>query len=235
MAIIEDNGFIAFAEKLFKYIAARIFTIRRVIIFELDLEEPVKKVDCQIKVSLRLASKNDIESMNKEDFDYDQKGKKHSRERLKRGDRCILALHNDQIIGYVWVMEGQMELSIDNLVPLPKNKAYVYKGFVAEQYRGKRVLNYLDKFLIEELKKEHKKCLLKTVDINNTQAVKASVRMGFKKAGNVIQFRILGQDHDYISKEDLLYLRTPQKFALDKLRTVVEPTSANDGTDPNTV
>ena len=209
LAIIEDEGFIAFAKKSVEFIATRIFTIRRVIIFELDLEEPVKKVDCQINVFLRLASKSDIESMNKEDFDYDQKGKKYSRERLKRGDRCILALHNDQIIGYVWVMEGQMELSIDNHVPLPKNKAYAYKGFVAEQYRGKRVLNYIDKFLIEKLKKDHKKCLLTTVDINNTQAVKAKVRMGFKKAGTVIQFKILGQEHDYISRKDLLYLQTP--------------------------
>ena len=65
-AIIEDNVFVAFAKKMLKFIVARILMIKRAVIFELDLEETVKKVDCQIKVSLRLASKNDIESMNKE-------------------------------------------------------------------------------------------------------------------------------------------------------------------------
>ena len=40
---------------------------------------------------------------------------------------------------YIWIMKDYMELSELNRVPLPKEKVCIYKVFVLNEFRGKRV------------------------------------------------------------------------------------------------
>ena len=206
----EESAFSLF-KKILKYIKAKIFKISKVIIFELALVKSVSKVATELELSFRMASEKDINSMDEKHYGYDSKGKQYSKDRLAKGDKCILALHNDKIIGYIWLMKDHMELSQYNHIPLPKNKAYTYNGFVLKKYRGKRVHAAMYAYIVDMLKKDGKRFVISEVDEANKPALKTknNERGEFRKIGKIIQIRFLGLKYDYIKKKELKYLQTP--------------------------
>jgi len=183
------------------------FFINKLIIFELDIENPKKIIPSPVNLSFKICKKNDIDSMDNDLYDYNEKGRRYSKNQFDKGDRCILALNNDRIIGYVWIMKNLMELSIYNHIPISTKRSYIYKGFVLEEFRGKRVLNAIDKYVIDLLKEEGKKFIVTTVSIYNKSSLRARERLGFKRVGEIIQIRFLGIKYDYIPEKELKYLQ----------------------------
>jgi len=204
--VISEEGITSFFRKVLKFIALNLVRIRRVNIYELNLEDSVRRILPQVKISFRLAEVTDIESMDEENYGYNSEAKKYSVERLKKGDECVLALYNGKIAGYMWIMKGYMELSQFKHIRVPKNRAYIYNGFVLKEFRGKRILNAMDTFVIEKLRKEDKKYLVTTVAQDNKSPVKARDRMGFKKVGEIIAFKALGYQYSYVPKKSLDYI-----------------------------
>ena len=135
-----------------------------------------------------------------------QKRKKHSKERLEKGDKCVLAIHNDEIVGYSWAMKDAMELSQFNLIPLPENKVYLYNAFVVEEFRGKRVNGAMRQYFDNILINEGKTTIVATISKYNKPSIKSAERMDPKKIGKVTQIRFFGLKYDYISKKDLKLL-----------------------------
>jgi L-amino acid N-acyltransferase YncA len=185
------------------------FFINKLIIFELDIENPKKIIPSPINLSFRICKKKDIDLMDNEFYDYNEKGKKYSKNQFDKGDRCILAINNDRIIGYVWIMKNHMELSVYNHIPISTKRSYIYKGFVLKEFRGKRVLNAIDKYIIDLLNEDGKKFIVTTVSIYNKHSIRARERLGFKRVGKIIQMRFLGLKYDYIPKKELKYLQSP--------------------------
>jgi 4-hydroxy-tetrahydrodipicolinate reductase len=75
----------------------------------------------------------DIEEMDERLYDYSKNAKQYSIDRLEKGDRCILALYNDKIIGYIWVMRDTMEITQFKHISLSKNMTaspYIIPFFV---------------------------------------------------------------------------------------------------------
>jgi L-amino acid N-acyltransferase YncA len=192
-----------------KYIGYKTISIQRLIIYELDLNNFIEKQDTQIEIIFKVASENDLDSLDKEHYHYSDYGRQWLKHQQTKGDRCILAIKKGKIIGYVWIMKGKMELSINNCIKIPQNKVYIYNGFVLNEYRGKRVLNAIDYYIIDILINEGKKFILTTVATNNKPSIHARKRIGFKKIGNITQFRFFGLNYDYISKKDFKYLQKP--------------------------
>ena len=203
---ISDEGLFIFLRKAIKLMAFNIFRVRRVIIYELALENHEGKILPEIEISFRPARRADIESMSVELFGYNHKATQYSLERLDQGDECILAVHNGLIAGYVWIMKDSMELSQFRHIRVPKDKAYIYNGFVLKEFRGKRILNALDGYVIEKLKREGKKFLIATVAHDNKPPIKAQERIGFKKVGEIIGLKALGYQYSYIPKKSLDYI-----------------------------
>jgi len=208
--IISEEGIFFFFLKVLKYINTNICSISKGILFELDLEKSYPKVAMELELSFRLASKKDIDSMDEEHYDYDEDSKQYAKDRLAKGDRCILALHNGRIIGYLWVMKDHLELALYKLLLLPKNKAYTYKGFVLKEYRGKRIHAAMYACIVDMLKKEGKRFVISAVDINNKPALKTKLknRADYKTIGTLIHIKFFGLKHDYIKKKDLLYIQS---------------------------
>jgi hypothetical protein len=192
-----------------KVFIANMFSIQKLIIFEIDLENPKKIIPSLINLSFRVGTKKDIDSMDYTIYDYNEKGKEYSKNQFDKGDRCILAINNDRIIGYVWIMKNYMELSVDKHIPISATRSYIYKGFVLKEIRGKRVLNTIDNYIIELLYREGKKFIVTTVADHNKSSIKARERIGFKIIGKIIQIRFFIIKYDYISKKDLIYLQSP--------------------------
>lgn len=207
LKVISDEGIITFFKKALKSAATKIFRVNSLIIFELDIESPVRKIFPSIELSFAIASEEEIDSMDEEHYGYDEKGKQYSKDRLKKGDKCILAVYGGKITGYLSAMKDNMELSQLNHIPLHRNRAYLYKGFVLEEFRGKRVLNALVAYMINTLKKDGKSFLVYTVAKDNKPSIKATERMGFKRVGQIIQVKLFGLRYDYISRMDLEYIQ----------------------------
>ena len=182
--IISEEGFFFFLFKVLLYINKNICGILITIIYELDLEKYVPKIVSDLELSFRAATKKDIDAMDEEQYGYDLKGKQFSKERLVKGDRCILVFHNDKIIGYVWVMNHrQMELSQFNLIPLSKNRVYLYKAFILKEFQGMRVANAIDDYISNMFKKPGKRFVVCKTEFDNNPAKKSRERGGFKRIG----------------------------------------------------
>jgi ribosomal protein S18 acetylase RimI-like enzyme len=181
--------------------------ISKTIIFELDLENSGPKNVTDLDLSFRLATKKDIDVMDKENYDYDKCAKQYLINRLEKGDKCILTLQDNKIIGYLWMMSNFMELTQLKHISLSKNRAYSYKEFVLKEFRGKRVHGTMYDHLIDMLKKDGKRFVVSTVDADNKSSLKTRRRGGFKIIGNIIRIRFFGLKYDYIKKKDLFYLQ----------------------------
>ncbi len=210
LRIISDDGMTQFFKKAMGFFAYNIFYMTTLIIYELDLEKDDKKIEAKIKLSFKMASWEDIDALEAKRHKMSHKMKKYSRERLEKGDKCVLAMYNNEIIGYSWAMKGSMELSQFNHIPIPEKKVYLYNAFVVNEFRGNRVNNAMRRYLTDNiLKNEGKTTIIGTIAKNNMPSLKSAKRMRPKKVGKIIQLRIFGLRYDYISKKDLQHLQVP--------------------------
>lgn len=209
MILSEENKF-SLVKKILKYAAGKIFKISKKIIFELDLKKNYPEVAIEQQLLFRLATQQDIDSMDEEHYDYDEKSKQYSKDRLKKGDKCVLAVLDNRIIGYLWLMKDYMELSQYNYILLSKNRAYTYKGFVLKEYRGKRIHAAMYKYIITMLKKERKRFVVSSVETSNKPGLKSKSRdrAKYEQIGKIIQIKFLGLKYDYINKKTLKYLQS---------------------------
>lgn len=205
--IISNEGILSFFIKLFRYVSTKLFKIVHLLIFELNIENFENIVSLETGLSYRLANEEDIESMDKEKYDYDRKGEKFSLDRLKKGDICALAIYKDEVVGYGWMMDKCMELSQDNYITLSDERVYFYKGWVIKDMRGKKIYNGIDNYLFNIAKGINKNVIVSVIAENNEASIKARKRLGFKVVGDIFQIRVFGMKYDYISKNNLQYLQ----------------------------
>ena len=177
METLSHDGFVTFVKKALRSVFRNVFFVKKSIIFELDIERPVRNIFPSIELSFAMASEEDIDSMDEEHYGYDEKGKQYSKDRLKKGDKCILGIHGGKIVGYFWAMKDNMELSQFNHMPLFIKRVYLYKGFVVEEFRGERVFNALIAYLINMLRKDGKSFVVLMVGKDNKPSIKATERM----------------------------------------------------------
>lgn len=195
-----------FNRKVFFIVVSRCFKINRLIIYEFNLKNQDNQLNSQINLTYRFATKEDILKFDAV-HGYTNKDKKYSIERMECGDECVLALNNENIIGYMWAMHGSMELAMNNIIKLPKDKVYIYKGFVWPEYRGRRVLNGMDSYLFDKIRAEGiVKSIVTTINVSNKSSIKARENAGWKIVGGILQIIIISKKICYISKTDLSYL-----------------------------
>ncbi len=188
--------------KAARFVWSKLFQYHHLILFQLDLNrtfQPVSPVD---GVSVRMCRREDVLSMNRKDHDFDEKAKRYVLDRMDRGDFGLLALHDNRIIGYAWMMKGFMELTQGRLLPVSKDRRYMYKVFVAEEWRGKRILARLDEQIINMLKNDGACSIITCIDQTNISCRRARDRMGFRAIGNMRGVTILGITFNHIAQKD---------------------------------
>lgn len=205
---ITEEGFYEFIIKFLRNFLYQFFRIAEEIIFELNLENFPDEFQPRMELSFQFASETDLHAIQNEIYGYNHISTKKAMERFHKGDKCLLALHQHTIVGYVWIMKSCMERSSSQYIHLADHRVYLYNGFVLEEFRGKRVLNSMDCFLIHKFKKEHKRSLVTVVPRDNTSSIRARERMGFKRVGHITVIGILGYEYGHIPKKDLAYLKT---------------------------
>lgn len=208
--ILSQEGMVSLCRKAVKYGVGKIFNITTMIIFELELKNIHPKAATDLQLSLRLAGKTDIDVMDEEHYNYNSIDRQCSKDRLSKGDKCVLAVLDNKIVGYLWVMKDCMALSPNNYILLSQNRAYTYRGFVVEEYRGKRIHAAMYNYIVNMAKKDGNRFVISTVDRSNKPArkTKSKDRADYEEIGKIFRLRFLGLKYDYINKKTLNYLQS---------------------------
>jgi hypothetical protein len=172
--------------------AARIFFVRRKILFESGLDEP-EPAQAGIPLLFRYGGEDDLSALTAPEFGYTREAREFGMERLYAGDRFVLAESEGDVVFYAWVMFRQMDLSCRNYTPLEPRQAYTYKLYTVPSRRGRRICPAYYSFLKRELRTMGYESVLAWVEAGNRPSIQAHTRAGFRKAGVIWHFTVLGR------------------------------------------
>ena len=121
---------------------------------------------------------------------------------LRRGDRCLLQLEGDQLVGFTWIAGSQLvHIEHGFHLNLPDHLAYNYHGFTAPTYRGKAFQAVRHLRLLELLGSEGKTGLFGFVDRLNFASRRGQAKSGYRQVGK-LTFRFHGpRVHQWLSLE----------------------------------
>ncbi len=204
----DKNYLITIVRYLPAYISSMVFRLQRQLVFELDITSPLVKVKPLIELSYRMANSDDIASMDEKKTNFIPERKRFFIDRLQQGDQCLLAFHKETLAGYLWLMKGAMELSRSVHLSLPDHRAYVYNGYVINEYRGKRVINALRSQWIDMLRAEGKTRLVATVYHDNASSIQTIIRSGYEKIGTIWQTRVMLLNFPFLPRKERRYLQS---------------------------
>jgi hypothetical protein len=199
--------FLSFIKKYILSLQRNILYFEKILIFERESNITIKNLS-NIKLSFKFTSENELDLLDEKKYFLNKKRKKYLFDRLKKGDKCLLAIFKKEIIGYLWIMYNEMELSDKEHISLPNNKVYQYNGYVINQYRGKRIIGALREYFVEKLKNDGKKYLYISIPSNNTSSIKGLNDTGKNKMiGNFFHIKFLFFKYNFISKKLLRYIQ----------------------------
>jgi hypothetical protein len=107
-----------------------------------------------------------------------------------RHDRCLAALHGDQLASYSWYacnsIGGQDHVGVS--MSYPAELAYMYNAFTHPAYRGRRLFGIGVKIAAKELAAKGVTKLITTVNSSNFASLQSCRRMGFNSLGQIWAF-----------------------------------------------
>ena len=108
-------------------------------------------------------------------------------DRVERGlDLCYGAIHGDRLASYGWyaLHSVEPEHGAGTALGLPRDMAYLYKGFTHPDFRGQRLYGACMGWALKALEERfgvHR--LLSFVYWNNTPSLSSCVRLGYERLG----------------------------------------------------
>ena len=108
-------------------------------------------------------------------------------DRAERGmDLCYGAIHGDRLASYGWyaLHSVEPEHGAGTALGLPRDMAYLYKGFTHPDFRGQRLYGACMAWALKALHERFGvKRLLAFVYWNNTPSLSSCVRLGYERLG----------------------------------------------------
>lgn len=103
---------------------------------------------------------------------------------LKGGDRCLLQLDGNALVGYAWLAASPLvELTWGFHFNMPDDTVYNYKGFTSPDYRGKGFQPLRHLKLLEYVKAEGRSRLFGYVDQMNLSSLNGLKKSGYERVG----------------------------------------------------
>lgn len=131
--------------------------------------------------------------------------------RFNRGDICVIAERDGQIIGMEWMQfNKEKEGGIDYAISLPEKSIWVHDAFVEPAYRKKRVWGNLISEIIKYCQRNSLSKVYTAIYSENEISMKVHSRYGFRFEKEIVYVRFMGIN---IIKEINLAL-IPQKTRL---------------------
>ncbi len=105
-------------------------------------------------------------------------------EGLRRGDRCLLQLDGERLVGYAWIAGSPLVHVEDGFhINLPDDTVYNFKSYTASEYRGAgfQALRHLQ--LLQRLEPEGKRRLFGYVNHLNLDSRRGVRKSGYRRVG----------------------------------------------------
>jgi RimJ/RimL family protein N-acetyltransferase len=156
--------------------------IRRIFLFVLETPRPsAKSIKAAERHTFRFATIDDLERY-KEDPVWDISDS--NIQTLKNGDRCLLQLDGDNLVGYAWLAASSLvEIMWGFHFNMNDDIVYNYKGFTAPAYRGMGFQPLRHIKLLEHVKETGQRRLFGFVDHMNLNSLKGLKKSGYKRVG----------------------------------------------------
>lgn len=171
------------AQALIDRIPGRPFQIAKLFILELP-EAPAKNM--RGFGGVRGAEPKDIPGMclleNKEEL---------FRKRFAAGDRCVVAVDGEQIVGYQWFSAEpfQVEERFNYKFEIPNDTIFSFDALIKPEYRLRGIWMLLQKFILETGLCMGRQKIRVFVDYGNNPSLKAHLRLGYVIVRQILVLR----------------------------------------------
>jgi ribosomal protein S18 acetylase RimI-like enzyme len=114
------------------------------------------------------------------------------RNRLKRGDLCIVLKHNGEIAGYTWADLQRVSDAACNF-PLERDEAYLYDAYIAPQFRGRGLAPYMRSECYKHLRATGRYCFYSISDFFNKPAIRFKRKLNAEMVRLYLQIKLGGR------------------------------------------
>ena len=137
-------------------------------------------------------SEDDLVFLEMPDMDYDESSLLYSRKRLAAGDKVILGRYGEDVVFYVWVSLGELQVVQDQFIKIPGDCAFTYKSWVRPDYRGKNIMSSSYILMAEWLYANGFRLIFTLIREDNIPSRNYAKKVGFIQRGTVTHLRVLG-------------------------------------------
>jgi GNAT superfamily N-acetyltransferase len=116
------------------------------------------------------------------------------RERLVEGDRCVVAIIDNRIVGYEWFSDSltHHEAAWGYRITIPGGFVYAYDAYIDPAYRNTGVWLRFKAHLADWMTARGKHGVLTFVDYGNWPSLRTHLRFGFEPTESVVALRVIG-------------------------------------------
>lgn len=151
---------------------------RRLLLLRRSLNEPLSAVDCQLPITmewLRPEGFGDYRSMRP------ATDPRELARRLECGQRCLLARHNQRLVGSMWVVSGSAKIAyLECELPLTASTVYLYEIYTHLHCRGRGIAPALINDVLRRCREEGMQLAIQAILPENRAALRANAKNGFE-------------------------------------------------------
>lgn len=114
------------------------------------------------------------------------------RQRLARGDLCIVLKHVGEIAGYTWADLQRVSDAACNF-ELRRDEAYLYDAYIAPQFRGRSLAPYMRAECYKHLRAVGRRSFYSISDFFNTPAIKFKRKLNAEIVRLYLQIKLGGR------------------------------------------
>jgi len=177
------------AQKLLRRVPLRPIDVGKLCFLRLNGLPRVPNSMLRGQAEVRFATFDDLDALTRL-----QNKRELFRQRFADGDRCVVAVADNRVIGYEWFSEGAShhETGWGYRIAIPGGYVYAYDAFVDAAYRNTGVWLRFKAHLADWMAARGKRGVLTFVDYGNWPSLRTHLRFGFEPADTVVALRVLG-------------------------------------------
>ena len=177
------------AQKLMRRVPLRPIDIGKLCFLQLNGVPRVPPSMLRGSATVRFATVADIDELASL-----QDKKEIFRKRFTEGDRCVVAIVDNRIVGYEWFSDSSIhhEAAWGYHITIPGGFVYAYDAYIDPAYRNTGVWLRFKAYLAEWMTACGKRGVLTFVDYGNWPSLRTHLRFGFQPTESVIALRVIG-------------------------------------------
>jgi GNAT superfamily N-acetyltransferase len=151
---------------------------RRLFLLRRSLDEPLSHVNCQLPIRmewLRPEGFGDYHAMRPA-TDPEELAR-----RLESDQRCLLARHNDRLVGAMWVVSRSAPIAyLECELPMSNTVVYLCEAYTDPKFRGQGVAPALSDEVLRRCREEGSQLAIRATLPENRAALRAHAKNGFE-------------------------------------------------------